>query len=419
MTYRGAVAWLYALQLHGIKLGLENMRRLCAALDIQTDPGGGPGGARPIYLHIAGTNGKGSVCAMLEAIYRAAGLRSGLYTSPHLVTFRERIRLEGGMIPESDVAAGITRIRETVAHWEHPPTFFEVTTALALRWFQEQQAQVVVLETGLGGRLDATNVVTPAVSVLTPISHDHERHLGATLPQIAAEKCGIIKPGVPVVSAPQHESVWSVIEQTARERGAPLHRAGESWADADISLPGPHQRRNAQLARLAVGVTARARPELAVPEESVPGALRTVAWPGRFQRIGEDLVLDGAHNPAAAATLAAAWCEVFAGRKAVLILGIMRDKDAPGICAALAPIVERVLTVKVGNARAHGAEELAAVAGAALPGVPSSAAPSLPAALTAARRPGGLVLVAGSLFLIGEALAVLGLAEGEPESSEQ
>jgi dihydrofolate synthase/folylpolyglutamate synthase len=214
VTYREAVEWLYSLQLYGIKLGLENMQRLCAALQIYLGPqpaerskaaGDSPkisglnrrfgaGEQAPVFIHVAGTNGKGSVCAMLDAICRRGGVRCGLYTSPHLVTFRERIRLDGEMIPAADVAAGLSRIRELVAAWDNPPTFFEVTTALALEWFQDQHAHVVILETGLGGRLDATNVVTPAVSVLTPIGLDHQQILGESLVQIAAEKCGIIKP---------------------------------------------------------------------------------------------------------------------------------------------------------------------------------------------------------------------------------
>jgi dihydrofolate synthase/folylpolyglutamate synthase len=414
VTYREAVAWIYALQLHGIKLGLENMQRLCAALGLRV-----AGEGAPSFLHVAGTNGKGSVCAMLAAIYRAAGLRSGLYTSPHLVTFRERIRLDGEMISEHNVAEGLSRIRAVVADWNTPPTFFEVTTALALRWFQDQQAQVVVLETGLGGRLDATNVVTPAVSVLTPISHDHERYLGTTLPEIAAEKCGIIKAGVPVVSAAQAPEAWQVIERVAQERGAPLHRATGVPADFEVNLPGEHQRQNAGLAWLVAGVAASAQPLLEAGASVSPDVLRTVSWPGRFQRIGEDLVLDGAHNPGAAATLATTWREVFGEQKATLILGVMRDKDAPGICAALAPVAARVFAVKVGNARSHEAAELAALARGAMPGVPVEVGSSLRETLATARGRGSRVLVAGSLFLVGEALVALGLAEGRPEASEQ
>jgi dihydrofolate synthase / folylpolyglutamate synthase len=435
VTYREAVAWLYGLQLYGIKLGLENMQRLCAELRIDLGPPAArdaprsqglqiressvSGAERPYFIHVAGTNGKGSVCAMLDAIYRAAGRRCGLYTSPHLVTFRERIRLDGVMISEREVADGLDRIREVVERWRHPSTFFEVTTALALGWFQDQHAHVVVLETGLGGRLDATNVVTPVVSVLTPISHDHERYLGATLPEIAVEKCGIIKSGVSVVSAPQEEMVWKVIEQVATERTAPLHRAGALEEDLKVSLPGQHQRANAALALLAVDVAACLQSFLDLPVGSALEGLCHVQWPGRFQRVRDSLVLDGAHNPAAAATLAATWREAFGERKATVILGVMRDKDARGICEALEPIVERVFAVKVGNPRSCGAAELAAVASLAMPKVIAEPKNSLREALATAQARRGLVLVTGSLFLVGETLTVLGLAEGEPERSMQ
>ncbi len=214
MNYHDAVAWLYATQGVGIKLGLENIRRLLDTLNVSL------GGT--VILHAAGTNGKGSTCAMMASIARAAGYRTGLFTSPHLVTYRERIQIDGAMIPESTVAEGLTRIRERTATWDHPPTFFEITTALAAAWFQEQKAEVIVLETGMGGRLDATNTLPATVSVLTPISFDHQQYLGNTLAAIAAEKAGILKPGIPAVSAPQLPEAAEVIAAAAREVGAPL-----------------------------------------------------------------------------------------------------------------------------------------------------------------------------------------------------
>jgi dihydrofolate synthase/folylpolyglutamate synthase len=213
MNYGEALGWLYGLQVHGIQLGLETIRQICDSLSIET-----VSSDRCRFIHVAGTNGKGSVCALVEAICSASRLRTGLYTSPHLVTFRERIRLGPLQIPEDHVAEWLTRIRNLIATWEHTPTFFEVTTALALGWFQQQRAEVVVLETGMGGRLDATNVVTPAVSVLTPIGLDHTQHLGVTLAAIGEEKAGIIKPRVPVVSAPQPPEVEAVFHAAARSR---------------------------------------------------------------------------------------------------------------------------------------------------------------------------------------------------------
>src|SRR5205085_72401 len=183
-----ALAWLYSLQRFGIKLGLENIRRLITEMHVDL------GGAR--VIHVAGTNGKGSVCAMIDSLCRAQGYRTGLFISPHLVTFRERIRVNGEMISEDAVADGLTIIRDLIADWDPHPTFFEITTALALKHFSEARIDVVVLETGLGGRLDATNAVQSDVSVITPIGLDHEEWLGNTLAQIAGEKAGIIKPGV-------------------------------------------------------------------------------------------------------------------------------------------------------------------------------------------------------------------------------
>ena len=195
MTYKEALAWLYSLQRFGIKLGLENIRRLIAELDVDLR------NAR--VIHVAGTNGKGSVCAMIDSICRAAKYRTGLFTSPHLVSFRERIRMNGEMISESDAAAGLTNIRRLVRDWDPHPTFFEVTTALALKHFGDARIDIVILETGLGGRFDATNAVQSNVSALTPIAFDHEKWLGDSIEKIASEKAGIIKPKTPVVVAPQ------------------------------------------------------------------------------------------------------------------------------------------------------------------------------------------------------------------------
>ncbi len=410
MTYREAVAWLYGQQLHGIRLGLETMERLCAGLHIPLSPAEGA----PVFLHVAGTNGKGSVCAMLDAILRAGGVRTGLYTSPHLVTFRERIRLDGEMISERDVADGLSVVCELIEAWEPRPTFFEIVTALALRWLAEQRAQVVVLETGLGGKLDATNVVTPGVSVLTPIGFDHQTYLGDTLAAIAGEKAGIIKPEVPVVSAPQSGEVEVVFRTTAAAQGCELTFVAGSLADARVGLSGSHQARNAALALAALDAA-----RIPVPAAAIAAGLATVEWPGRFQRVGARIVLDGAHNPAAAAALARTWREVFGERKATLILGVMRDKDVRGVCAALAPIAARVLAVRVDNARSCTAEELAAIASAAIAGASIEPAACLGAALTVAEAHPEPILIAGSLFLVGEALVALGLAGSEAERSEQ
>lgn len=407
MTYREAVAWLYGQQLHGIRPGLERMERLCAALGLRTDLHG-----MCRAIHVAGTNGKGSVCAMVDAMCRADGLRTGLYTSPHLVSFRERIRVDGAMIGEAEVVAGLTRIREVSAGWEEVATFFEIVTVLALWHFQRCECEVVVLETGLGGRLDATNVVTPTVAVITPIGLDHQQWLGDTLEKIAMEKAGIIKPLRPTIIAPQAPEVEELLCRVAYDLGSTALVTERPLDGYVINLPGSHQRWNATVA-FSVAM------ELHLSDDAIEAGLRTVQWPGRFQRVGERIVLDGAHNPAAAATLVSAWREIFGEQKATLILGVMSDKDVPGVCAALAPLAARVFAVQVDNERSCKAGTLAAIAARAMPAAPSHSMPSLTAALAEAETHAEPVLIAGSLFLVGEALVALGLAEDESERSAQ
>lgn len=408
--YPAALAWLYGTQLTGIKLGLDNIRRLLREATVFRE------GAAAI-LHVAGTNGKGSVCAMLDAVCRAGGRRTGLFTSPHLVEFRERIRLDGAMIPPAAVATGLTRLRNASSGWDAPPTFFELTTALALDWFAREGAEVIVLETGLGGRLDSTNVLTrPAACVLTAIDLDHTAWLGETLAAVAAEKAGILKPGVPAVSAPQAPEAASVIERVARETGAPLRFVRESApADWPLALAGSHQRRNAALALAVLDAAG-----LAVPEAAARRGLANVEWPGRFQRLENGrVILDGAHNPAAARRLVETWREEFGPDvRATVVLGILKDKDVPAVCAGLVPLAARFIAVPVRSSpRSSTAGELLAVLHGVAPEIPAETADDLPAALAAARMHGGRVLVTGSLFLVGEALAQH--AGVEPEQSWQ
>ena len=408
MSYDEAVAWLYATQLHGIHLGLENIQRLVEGLGITVS-----GVDAPKFLHVAGTNGKGSTCAMLDACCRAAGLRTGLFTSPHLLTFRERMRLDGAMISEHEVAAGLSEIRALTEEWEHAPTFFEITTALALAWFQQRGAEVVVLETGLGGRLDATNVVTPAVTVLTPIDMDHRQWLGDSLAAIAIEKAGIIKPGVPVVTGPQADEVRVVIVQIAMWRGAELNLVMSPLLNAEIALAGSHQRWNAALALHALEVAA-----LGVTGEAVAEGLRTVEWPGRFQEITPRIVLDGAHNPASARRLAETWREMYGEKRATLILGILADKDVRGICEALLPVAGRILAVPVQNPRAATSQEICRAIGEVAPRQECIAVRDLPAAIRIAGSMERRTLITGSLFLVGEALAHFQAGERRETSAQ-
>lgn len=411
MNYREALSWLYSLQVHGIHLGLDRMRRLCEALEVSTE-------STPEcrIIHVAGTNGKGSVCAMAAGMAVETGERTGLYTSPHLVSFRERIRLGPNPIPEEHVAEWLTTICEKIEGWEPYPTFFEITTALALAWYQKQRASWIVLETGLGGRLDATNVVTPAVSVITSIGLDHTKFLGVTLAEIAGEKAGIIKPGVPVLTTPQPPEVEEVFRRRAEEIGAPLtiisRPIEERW---ELALTGSHQRWNAALAFAAL-ITAGLRPD----PKDIANALRKVEWPGRFQLVSEGrIVLDGAHNPPAAERLAATWREQFGEEKATLVAGVLGDKDVPGVLRSLLPLAERVICVTVRNPRTMPATDLTRLVAELAPGLPCAAEETLPAALALAQQTPERTLVAGSLFLVGEALACLGQAEGTHEMSLQ
>jgi dihydrofolate synthase/folylpolyglutamate synthase len=397
VSYDEAVAWLYSTQLHGIKLGLENIQRLGAALGIRLS-----GVGAPMFLHVAGTNGKGSTCAMLDAICRAAALRTGLFTSPHLITFRERLRVNGEMISEEEVVEGLTTIRSLIADWEHSPTFFEITTALALAWFQKCQPHVVILETGMGGRLDATNIVIPTVSIITPIAFDHQQWLGSTLPEIAAEKAGIIKPRVPVVCAPQPDEALCVLSHIAFERGAAFHLVESSLVWPPVNLAGQHQRWNAAVAVRALEVAG-----LQIDGREIARGLREVQWPGRFQRIGERVVVDGAHNPAAMRQLARTWSELYRGEKATVIIGILKDKDLGGICAALQPIAARVFAVPVQSLRTRNAEEVACMFREVDAALPCNAATGLVTAIECALRERERVLITGSLFLVGEAIAHL------------
>ena len=273
MNASAALDWLFSTQFFGIKLGLENTRKLLTAA----------GADRPdaTVVHVAGTNGKGSTCAMIEALARAKGYKTGLFTSPHLVEFAERIRVNGEMIPRDTLAAEISFMKNLAEGWEQPPTFFELALAVALRHFISNGADFIILETGLGGRLDATNALRKDISVLAPIGLDHQQYLGNTLAEIAGEKAAIIAPGKPVVTAVQEPEAMAVIEWTARERLSPLTVARANSGTPRPSLPGPHQIENAALA-LETMKQLNALPESALIER----ALKSVQWPGRFERIG-------------------------------------------------------------------------------------------------------------------------------------
>ncbi len=419
MTYREALAWLFGTQRFGIKLGLENIQRLLVALRVPEPD--------QRIIHVAGTNGKGSVCAMIDSVCRAAGYRAGLFTSPHLVTFRERIQVDGEMIGEEEVARGLTTIRELIREWDPHPTFFEIATALGLLHFRERACEIIVLETGMGGRLDATNAVTPVVSVLTPIDLDHQKWLGYTLAEIAAEKAGIIKPGIPVVSASQQPEAEQIIRAT-KERRSPGRRDSDgrngaawrapllefvanSYTHSPVALPGSHQKQNAALA-----VAALRAGGIAIDQAAIEQGLRTVHWPARFQRWGDRIVIDGAHNPAGARILVETWREMFGDEKAVLIYGVLLDKDAAASWMALSQIASAVILPRFRGERVLPPEELAEVIRALTPEMECRFALSVADAIQTARSQSDRTLIAGSLHLAGEALAYL---RGTPAAFEE
>ena len=403
MNYPEALAWLYGLQRFGIKLGLENIQRLIAVLRVDL--------GRARVIHVAGTNGKGSVCAMIDSILRAQKYRTGLFISPHLVTFRERIRVDGNMISEEAVANGLTTIRDLVRDWDPHPTFFEVTTALALKYFSNAKIDVAILETGLGGRLDATNAVQSDVSVITPIDFDHQQWLGQSLRDIATEKAGIIKSKIPVVAAPQAPDAEKVIRTRASECEAPLQFVNDSYRKTPLSLSGEYQKQNAALA-----IAAMLAAKTDIDDSSIVHGLASVEWPARFQRWDDRFVIDGAHNPAAARILAQTWRESFGDQRPTLVLAILSDKDFRGICEALVPIADSVLLPKIRSERAAPPGELAKVLSVITPSLPCSITDSIGDALALARAKPNPILLTGSLHFAGEVLAYL---QGKPAAFEE
>ena len=275
LNYQESIDWLYGTQTFGIKLGLENMSRLLAECGLGSLPDSME------VIHVAGTNGKGSVCAFSEQILRDAEIKTGLFTSPHLITYRERIRVNGEMIDEETVARLLTGLRDRVSDWETHPTFFELSLALAMQFFAEEKCEVVILETGMGGRLDATNAVQSKVSVITPIGLDHQQWLGETIREIAGEKAGILKPTVPVVVADLHPEARDVVGRKALTLGIPYIEAHPLPPEGPRGLAGPHQRENAAL---AVEATCRIAGER-LTQEGIQQSLAVTKWPGRFQEV--------------------------------------------------------------------------------------------------------------------------------------
>ncbi|MBI3493648.1 MAG: bifunctional folylpolyglutamate synthase/dihydrofolate synthase [Acidobacteria bacterium] len=402
------LSYLFSLEQFGIKFGLENISTLVARL-------GHPERAFK-SIHIAGTNGKGSVTAMVDAALRAAGHRSARYTSPHLVYLSERFVVDGRPVARETLTATIADVRDAIGTLRSDgtltvqPTFFEVTTAVAFELFRRAGVEAAVLEVGLGGRLDATNVVSPIATAITSIALDHEQYLGTTLADIAFEKAGIIKPGVPVVVGDLAADATAVIETIARERGAEVIRSSpDDCASFTLGLRGRHQVANAAVAvRLLRLLDARG---IAVPTSAIAAGLADPDWPGRLdlRRLpdGRELLMDAAHNPAGAAALAS-YLRDSGEAPLPLVFAAMRDKNISGIFAALLPAVDSLVVTRASTPRTADPSAIAAQARAITPSLVVSIEPSPEDALAAAWRRKNKIVVAGSIFLLGDVMKQIG-----------
>jgi dihydrofolate synthase/folylpolyglutamate synthase len=431
---RDPVEYLFSLEHFGIKLGLDNIRTILRAA-------GNPQSAYRT-VHVAGTNGKGSVTAIIERVLRQAGLRTGRYTSPHLLHLTERFAIDGNPVSDEELRQVLSMLQRTIeslrarAELDVHPTFFEVTTAAAFVLFERAGVDAAVVEVGLGGRLDATNVLNPGVTAITTIARDHEQYLGERLTDIASEKAGIIKAGVPVVVGRVAAEAFEVISARARAQEAPLVAAPagvrvevssgsgdgieftletprRDYGRLHLSLNGEHQIDNAIVAvRVVEELESRGwfgGAEPPVVPRAVREALRDVHWPGRLQWLriaGErQALLDAAHNPAGASALAA-----FLVRNAVrhpIVFAAMRDKDVAGIVDALAPAVSMFIATRASHPRSHTPDSLAALIARHAPGTAIATAATAAEALELAWSYDPIVIVAGSIFLLGDVVAVL------------
>ncbi len=416
---------LYQLHAFGIKFGLEAEEGLLGRL-------GNPERELKKIIHVAGTNGKGSVCALLESVLRAAGYKTGLYTSPHIARVNERIRVNGACIPDDELAALIGLVDGRARDYAQSPsgrqiTFFEFLTALAFEYFRRRKIDVLILETGMGGRLDATNVAAPQVTVITSISLEHMKYLGSSLAEIAAEKGGIIKPGTPVIVGDLPDEALAVIEKLARTKNTRVIRAGQvatvrrqkqsvegqkisvessanSYGTIQLPLLGSHQLGNAAIVIAALEEFGRAN-GVDFSQPAVKKGFASVSWPGRLQVISREpvTIVDGAHNPAAAEVLNAALKELFGKKRIYLILGMCSDKDAAGFIRNLTVPISHCWAVGLANERGLPPGELAQhVRNKGWPCSIASVPQALKEAGDLALGNDGIVCAAGSFFLAGE-----------------
>jgi dihydrofolate synthase/folylpolyglutamate synthase len=414
LQYPDTVQYLYALgnEIKSARLGLDRVRRMAEAL--------GSPDQRYNIVHVAGTNGKGSTCAMIAASLAAAGYRTGLNTSPHLVEPTERIAINGQPIGRDEFAECFAKVHDTAERLlrdeelEAHPTYFETVTLMAMLCFAQRNVEWAVFEVGLGGRLDATNIVEPRFCAITPIDFDHEAWLGKSLTAIAGEKAGIIKPGIPVICGPQHPEAWQVIRERAEAQHAPLidstalsidHLEADAWGSRftldglriECPLPGEHQIDNARTA-------VRCLREIGVPEEAIQSGIAATRWPTRLERVARnpDVVIDGAHNPAGARALASYIARFHSGRRVGMIFGAMRDKSIDEIAGILFPLAHDLIVTAPDQARALRPDAVLEIT----PHRSARIAANIREAL-AMRMTVDILFITGSLYLAGEARAIL------------
>ncbi len=425
MTYSEALTYIHSVSWKGSRPGLSRITELCRRLG---DP---QRGTR--FIHVAGTNGKGSFCRMLAGILSAAGYRTGLFTSPFVKRFNERMMVDNVEIPDDDLARDTETVRALADAMADKPTEFELITAIGFVYFRRMGCDVVVLECGMGGRLDSTNVVeSPLLSVVTGIDLDHTAYLGNTVEAIAAEKAGIIKEGSPCLWGGENEAARRVIEAAALAKNAPFRTTDTSrlrvrsltlggtlfdcggYSDLRLSLLGTYQPRNAATVLTAVEIL---RDEgLSVPERAIREGLASAVWPARFELLRRDdpvILYDGGHNPQGVRAATASIRAYFPAGKVNLLSGVMADKDYGGMIETLAPVAARVFTVTPDNPRSLPAADYAARF--AERKVPARAFGSVPEALAAAiadsRENNRPLICLGSLYLYAELLSALAAAE--------
>jgi dihydrofolate synthase/folylpolyglutamate synthase len=411
MTYQDTLAWLYGLEAkRGMDFRLERLGPVLERL-------GNPQAAFPA-VHVAGTNGKGSTAAMLHSIYSCAGYRTGLYTSPHLLSFRERVRVGAETIAEESVVRWTRAVREAMDAAAVDLTFFEITTLVAFLEFRARNVDLAVVEVGLGGRLDATNVVDTVAAVITSIAFDHEHFLGDTLAKIAFEKAGILRRNVPLITGDLPDEALEVVAERVAATGSRWLCFGQDFGPSRLvgydtaghGLLGQHQQRNAAIAAATVRALADAFP---VSDDAITGGIVRARWPGRLEIFAgrPRIVVDAAHNPEAAACLRDALAALDFPRPRVLVFGVMADKAWGEMLSSLVPACDRVVLVPVQNTRSlDPALARPLVEGLRPCEVAASAARGLQAAKARAGA-GGTVIVAGSIFLVAELYRLCGGAE--------